>query len=254
MSKFTIITALLMTTAAAPVVAQELSGASVSGTYRSYTDDNVDLESTTIKAGVEVDILSQFALGGNIGTYNTDGTDNIFNATLRGSYKYSPTTAIGLFAAQDSDSVDDANIYGIEGGGRTPNTHFEAYYGVVESDDIGDVDVSVAGFNFEFAVGRGLALGLTYASQTIDDGFDAGGGEPLTDLTFSDTAVTASYSFTNGASVFAELGQISASASTESTFFTSVETAEYIGIGAEYSFGGNGGTIFGNRTFGGFGY
>ncbi len=254
MSKITIFAALMLSAAAAPVVAQDISGASVSGTYRSYTDDNIDLDLTTFEAGIEVGITDQFALGGNIGTYNADNADDVFNATVRGSYKFSPTAAIGLFAAQDSDGDNEANIYGFEGGSRTQNSRFEAYYGVVDSDDIGDLDITVAGIGFEFSVSPGFALGLNYASQTIDDGFDPGGGEPLTDLTFSDTSIVARYSFANGPSVFAEIGQISASARTSTTLFTSTEDAEYIGIGAEYSFGGNGGNIFSNRTYAGFGY
>lgn len=253
MTSKNIITAALMVAIATPVMAQDISGASVTGTYRQYTDDDLDSSVSALRAGVEVGLGTSFALGGNFAV--ADGDDvggGVTNVTAHGMYMFSPGSALGLFAATDSDDDIDATTYGIEIGGAAGGTQYEAYYGVVDSDDFDD-DLSIAGFSIAFPVSAAFALGLDYSSFTVEDGFLAPGATSADDLTFSDTAIFARYNFTPEASVFAEIGQISASARSGDTVFVSVSELEYFAVGATYTFGRTGGNIFSDRSYVGFG-
>ncbi len=254
MKNTTIAAALLVLASSVPAMAQDISGASVTGKYKSFTEDDVDIEVTSLFAGIEVGLAPSFAIGGNLATFNfANVDDSVFNATIHGMYMLSPDSAIGLFVAQDSQGDDEGTLYGIEGGGGSANTQYEAYYGVVDSDDFGTNDLSIAGFNFMFNVGGGFSLGIDYESYTVADGVIPPGETTAEDLTLSDTALVGRYQFENGASVFAELGQISRSTSTDDTDFVSVDPAEYVAIGATYSFGRSSGNLLSNRTIVGFG-
>lgn len=253
MTKKSIITAALIAAVATPVMAQDITGASVSGAYRQYTDDDIDSSVLSLEGGVEVGIASAFAVGGNLAFIDGDDLgEGATSATLHGMYMYSPNSSVGVFAATGSDDNVDAATYGIEIGSASEVTSFEAYYGIADSDDFGGEDVSIAGFNFEFEISSGFSLGLDYASFTIADGVILPGETSADDLTFSDTSIVARYAFAQGASVYAEIGQIGASATTSSgASFTSINELEYIGIGAEYKLGR--GNIFSDRSYVGFG-
>ena len=236
------------------MLAQDISGASVSGKFLQFTDETVDTNLTKLDAGVEVGLASAFAVGGNVALIGGDGVDsNITNFTAHGMYMFSPNSALGLFAAQDSDDDASATIYGIEFGTASDTTQFEAYYGAVSSDDFDDEGLTVAGFNVAFELAQGFSLGLDYESFTVQDAVVLTLGGPLEDLTLNDIALTASYQFTAGPSVFAELGQISASASSGGVSYVSVNEVEYVAVGVKYTFGRGTGNIFGNRTYFGFG-
>lgn len=252
MTKKSIITATLIAATATPVMAQDISGASVSGTYRQYTDDTVDSSVLSLEAGVEVGLASAFAVGANVAFIDGDDIgEGATSGTLHGMYMYSPNSALGVFAATGTDDNVDATTFGIEVGSASQVTKFEAYYGIADSDDFGGEDISIAGFNFEFEIASGFSLGLDYSSFTIADGVIVPGGTDPDDLTFSDTSVIARYAFAEGASVYAEFGQISASATSGGTTFVSTNELEYIGIGAEYKLGR--GNIFSDRSYVGFG-
>lgn len=252
MTNKSLITAVLIAATATPAIAQEINGASVEGVYRQYTDDDIDSAVVSIEAGVEVGIASAFAVGGNFAFVDGDDIgEGAASGTLHGMYMYSPSSAIGVFAATGTDDNVDATTYGIEFGGASQVTSFEAYYGIADSDDFGGEDVNIAGFNFAFEISAGFSLGLDYSSFTISDGVIVPGATSPDDLTFSDTSIVARYAFAQGASVFAEVGQISASATSGGATFVSVNELEYVAIGAEYKFGR--GNIFSDRSYVGFG-
>lgn len=254
MTKKYIIAVAVVAATATPTVAQEISGASVSGAYKYFTDDDADLEITSLRAGIEVGLAPSFAVGGNFATFNNgDSEDTVFNATLHGMYMLSPDSALGLFAAQEANEDADVTMYGFEGASSSVNTHLEGYFGFVDSDDLSDNDLTIAGFSFEFNISGGLMVGIDYESYRIEDGFAPPASAPLEDLTIRDTALTARYQFDNDLSVFAELGQINSTATSGDTVFVSAEDAEYVTIGATYSFGRSGGNLLGERTILGFG-
>jgi hypothetical protein len=252
MYKNTIIAVLAIASFATPTLAQDISAASVSAAYTSYTDDEFDDSFTNLKAGAELGLASSFAIGGNLAIYAGDLDDGVMNATVHGMYMMSPSTALGGFVAQESQGDFDATLYGIEFGTGSESTRAEAYYGAVESDDLTG-DFTVAGFNFEFAVAPSFTLGIGYEAFTIADGFTPPSSTDTEDLTYSDTSLIARYIFEGGASVFAEIGQVGFSASTDDTTYVSANNLEYFAIGAEYTFGRATGTLLGERTFAGWG-
>ena len=252
MYKNTTFAALVIASFATPTLAQDINAASVSAAYTSYTDDNFDNSYTNLKAGVELGLASTFAIGGNLAAYGGDLDDGLLNATVHGMYMMSPDTALGGFVAQESEGDFDATLYGIEFGTGSESTRAEAYFGVVDSDDLTG-DFSVSGFNFEFAVASNFTLGLDYEAFTIADGFTPPGSTDTEDLTYSDVSLIARYQFEGGTSVFAEIGQVGFSASTDDTTYVSANNLEYFAIGAEYAFGRATGTLLGERTFAGWG-
>ncbi len=242
--------AMLCTT---PALAQQFNGGSISAQYKQFTNDDDDQEIFSLLGSAELGLGGAFALGGNFSSFDSGGFDDneVLNATLHAMYMTSPNSAVGLFAAQDIADFSDSTNYGVEIGARSERSRFEAYYGFAELDDAPDVDFTIAGVLFEFGIGNGFSLGLQYESYTAEDGIIFNGANE--DLTFGDTAIFAQYQFNDGPSLYAELGQISTRFSSGDENFTTGGDLEYIGIGASYAIGRNGGTVFGDRTLVGFG-
>lgn len=252
MTNKTLVTAVLLVATATPAIAQEINGASIEGVYRQYTDDDIDSAVVSIEAGVEVGIASAFAVGGNFAFVDGDDIgEGAANGTLHGIYMYSPSSALGVFAATGTDQNEYATAYGIEIGGTSQVTSFEAYFAFTASDDFETENVIIAGFDFVFEISAEFSLGLDYSSLTIFDGVIVPGATIPDDLTFSDTSLVARYAFAQGASVFAEVGQIRAPATSGGATFVSVNELEYVAIGAEYKFGR--GNIFSDRSYVDFG-
>ncbi|MDP5086201.1 MAG: hypothetical protein NWQ23_12335 [Yoonia sp.] len=240
---------------AAPAVAQDIRATSFEGSFRQYNDSDVDGSVAALGAGIEIGLASAFSIGANLSVVDSDETDaSIMTTTVHGMYALSDATALGVFAAVESGESIDASNYGVEFGTGTNGTRLEAYFGVVDSDDLDDRDRSIAGLSFEFQVARGFSVGFDYESISQSDvPVTTSDGSFLEDVTFGDTALFVRYSFENGPSVFAEVGQIASSFSTADTRFISEEEIEYVAIGASYSIGRSTGTIFGNRSFLDFG-
>ncbi len=256
MKSLLIITTLAAATVASPIMAQSIGGATVKGTFKQFTDDDFDGTATAFQAGIDLGITPQFAIGGSLAFSEfEDGDDSAFSFTGRGMYMSSPNTAWGAFASIQNSGDVDANTYGAEFATGSGSTSFEAYYGVVDSDDLEDFDFTIAGFNFEFEVAPGFSLGLDYQAYTQADVFltTTSGASFIDDFTLSDTAIVARYSFANGPSVFAEIGQISGSASNDDTIFLTVNELEYIAIGVQYNFGRQTGALLSDRAFLGLG-
>lgn len=252
-----LITTALISSFSVPAMAQSLNGASIEGELRKYYDDDLDDTSLSFEAGGELALGGGFVLGANLGatqaTFFSEDQDDVLTSTVHAMYMLTPTTAVGLYASQDTSDRFDSTNYGIEAGARSANSRFEIYYGDTDPQgDASDADVTTFGLSFEFNVGQGFSVGFDYEAFTLVDGaaLPTGGVE---DLTINDRALVARYSFDNGPSIYAEIGEISASASDGDTFFVSVNELEYFGIGAEYAFGPKGGNIFGGRTLTGFG-
>ncbi len=219
---------------AAPAVAQQLPGASVSGNFVQLDDDNA----TKFNAGGELNVGGRFAVGGNLGTYNGSRLDDgSINVTARGMYRLSATSAFGLFVARDTLDGNEADSYGLEYGFKSANGAFDLYYGVFDNDS--DVDESIAGISFEFAVARRFFLGFDYDVLTAESGGDGVG--------IGSGAFTGRYQLDNGASIFAEFGSV-AVAATDGTTTVSATEDEFVGIGFSYDFGRNGGALFSNRS------
>ncbi len=237
--------------------AQGLTGASVTGEYRNYYGD--DLEDTTLllQGGVEFAVANDFGVGANLGFGRFDDAEDsdYTNATLHAFYMVSPTAAVGGFVARDSADNFDSTNYGIEFGGRSNTSRYEIYYGRTDlsGDNVTDEDISIFGASFDVLVGSGISLGLQYESYTGLEG-TAESGATVDDVTLSDTSVIARYNVTPAASVYGEFGTIGANAFEGDTTFVSDDDIRYFGIGAEFTFGGQRGNIFGERSLAGFGF
>lgn len=213
---------------------------------RCFTDSDLEETLFNLRGGAEV--AFGFAIGGNLAVADDPDTDTTnVNATARGMYLVSPSSAVGLFVAADNTDDVEATSYGIEFGSTFGASEFEAYYGAVDADDFGaDTDLALYGLSAEFAVTPSISVGASFSAFSVSAGSD--------DVTLNDASLLARYSFNENTSLFAEIGQISASATVDGESFAGDEEAEYIGIGAAYRVGRNGGgNIFGERTIFGFG-
>ena len=237
--KYLAVTAILAVSST-PTLAQEFTGASFSATYAGTTEDGLDITGTSLKASGGVALSPQFALGGSLGLYNLDvegSEDDAVNVTLRAMYRLGSSGTIGAFFANDSDNGDDASSYGIEAGYETSATFIDGYYGEVDVDD-SSFDHSIYGAAIEFAVANNVSLTAGFDSYRVEDGEDS--------LTTRTWTIGTEYDFGNGASVYANIGEIviteddgtdedSASASTAN-------------IGVSFAMGEGRGTVLGNRS------
>ena len=238
------------------VVAQSLYSTTVEGVYTDFDEDDLDRASTSLFAGFDAGVTPQIAIGGNLAYFDADdAADTVFNATGHVMYTPSPNTAWGLFGSTEEEDDIELTTYGVEFASASDRTRFEGYYGGVESDDLNDIDVTIAGLSFEFQAADSIWIGLDYEAFTQQDILivTTGGSAFTDDLITSDVALTARYFFAEGASAYVEFGQISQSATNNGNTFESEDDLGYIAVGAEYSFGRQTGTFFSDRTLLGFG-
>ncbi|PJI91819.1 hypothetical protein BC777_0659 [Yoonia maricola] len=248
--------AALSAAAATPATAQQINGATISAAFQSIEGDFTgDFDATSFAAGLDFGITPSFAIGGSIENISFDEfDDDIFVATARGMYTTPAGSAFGAYYSIDETGDFETTLYGVEGAFKSATTSFEAYWGVADSDVFGDLDVlSAGGFSFEFAVGAGVSLGLDYQAYKVEDFLTEINTGEITDATIGDIALTARYSFIEGASVYAKAGRISASGDSDEEFtrILSVDDSEYITIGAQYDF--EGGALFDARTLASYG-
>ncbi|MEL6682560.1 MAG: hypothetical protein AAFQ09_07930 [Pseudomonadota bacterium] len=220
---------------AAPAAAQQFTGGTVSGNIVQLDDT----DATKLNAAGELNIAGSFGIGGAVGIY--DGSrlvDTDTNLTTRAIYRLSAGSALGAFAARDTIDDQDADTFGVEYGFKSPRGTFDAYYGVVDFES--ELDETIAGISFEFAVTPGFFLGPdcdTYTATLGSDETAIGAG-----------SLTGRYQLENGVSFFAEAGSV-ALATSDGTI-TSVGTkSEFFGIGMSYEFRQNGVSLFSNRSF-----
>ncbi len=235
--------------------AQGLTGASVTGEYRDYYGDDADGSNFALQGGAEVSVGNGFAVGANLSFGKNNDTDTDYtNGTLHALYMVSPTAAVGGFVARDSGEDVDSTNYGIEFGGRSNTSRYEIYYGRTDlsGDNVTEEDISIFGASFDVLVGSGISLGLRYESFTGLSGTVVGTGATLDDVTYSDTSFIARYNVAPNASVYGTIGTIGGNAFDGDTTFVSDIDIRYFGIGGEFTFGGERGNIFGERTLIGF--
>lgn len=245
-----ILMAVLLATAATPTFAQQFTGAEGQIKYQPFSAPGGDFDIISLSAGAEATILPNFGIGGNLLIDSIeDQDDQLFNGTVHLMYMLSPDSAVGVFLTNESQGDFQASSFGLEGGYATGNGGVDGYFGVVNSDDIGGNNVTYGGINLAFDVGSNFTIGFGYDAFIIEDGVLLPSG--LNDLTTSDLSIFASYEVVDGVSVFAELGQVSLSATDGDTIFTSTDDSEYISVGASYTF--ERGTIFDARGYNSFG-
>jgi hypothetical protein len=256
MKNVKITAALLVLASAVPAAAQQINGATVSGAFQSVEGDFTgDADITSFTAGLDYGITPQFAIGGSIESIMSDDfTDDIFVATARGMYITDGGPAFGVYYSLDQFSDFETTLYGVEGAYRSANGSFEAYIGGADSDVFGTNDVlRTAGFSFEYGVGAGVFLGLDYQSYKVADSLLVIDTGDIVDANVTDMALTARYSFLEGASVYGKLGVIRAFGDGEEAFdrVVGIDESEYVAIGAQYDF--ENGALFDPRTLFTFG-
>ncbi len=235
--------AVILAVAATPSFSQSLNGATISGNVNVFDDDSYDATNSALKAGAELGLSRDFAISGNLAVYNSDEVDETgTNVTLHGLYMISPTTALGVYVASDDDGGANYEHFGVEAGFGSPQGRFEFYYGAVDGlSDSSSIDTSIAGISFEFEVARNFALMLNSQAVTFSDDFNDS-------VTLGTTAIGGRYTFDNGPSIYAEIGQLGATASIDGDLFVSENDSNFFAIGAEMTFGRSSGTLMSNRS------
>lgn len=231
--------AAILAVSSTPTLAQEFTGASFSATYAGTTEDDVDITGTSLKASGGVALSPQFALGGSLAFYNVEtdeGDADGTNVTLRAMYRLGSSGTIGAFVANDSDDDNDASSYGIEAGYETSATFVEGYYGEVDVDD--SFDHAIYGAAIEFGVANNVSLTAGFDSYRIEDG-DAS-------ETIRTWTIGTEYDFGNGASVYANIGEIVITED-DGTDEDSA-SASVANIGVSFAMGEGRGTVLGNRS------
>jgi len=248
-NKITLTSAMMLLIAPA-TQAQSLLGASVEGQFRSYYNDRDD-ESYTIEGGADIGIGSNYAIGANL-SYGADDDEDVdyVNGTVHAMYMASPTTAVGVFVAQDTSSdLFDSTNYGIEFGGRSNSARYEIFYGQTDIQDASfDDELTIFGASFDVMVGAGFSLGLSIEAFSGFDGFAVDTGEPVDDLATSNISLITRYTIADTASIYAEIGRQSTDAFDDDTTFFVDDDVRFINVGADFTFGGDRGNIFGQRT------
>ncbi len=237
--------------------AQSLTGASVSGDYRSYFGDDADGSSFSLEGGAEVSLGNNFAVSANLSFGKDDDSDADYtNGTLHAIYMVSPGAAVAGFVSRDSTDSANSTNYGVEFGGRSNTARYEIYYGATDltGDNVTDEDLTIFGASFDVQVASGFSVGLGYESFTGLSGRRADTGALIEDVTYSDTSIIARYNVVPNASVYGKLGKIAGNAFEGDTTFFTEDDVRYFGVGAEFTFGGQRGPIFGERTLSGFGF
>lgn len=237
--------------AASPAAAQQVNGATVSVAYQSIEGDFTgDFDLTSFAAGLDFGITPTIAVGASIESIMSDDFDeDIFVATARGMYSSGEGAAFGAYYSVDKNGDFESTLYGIEGAYRSAGSSFEAYFGGADSDLFGPNEVlSTSGLSLEFRVGAGVSLGLDYQAYKVEDFLQEVSTLEIVDANITDTALTARYSFAEGASVYAKAGRIRAFGDSDEplTRIVGLDDSQYITIGAQYDFAG--GALFDART------
>ena len=243
------LTSAMMLLIAPTTQAQSLLGASVEGQFRSYYNDRDD-ESYTIEGGADIAIGSNYAIGVNLSYGNDDDIDvDYVNGTVHAMYMTSPSTAVGVFVAQDTSDLFDSTNYGIEFGGRSDRARYEIFYGQTDLQDFSlDDELTIFGASFDVMVGAGFSVGLSIEAFSGLDGFAVDTGEPVDDFATSNISFITRYTIADTASVYAEIGRQGTDAFDEDTSFFVDDDVRFINVGADFTFGGDRGNIFGQRT------
>jgi hypothetical protein len=232
-------------------LAQQINGATVSAAYQNIEGDFTgDFDLTSVAAGIDFGITPTIAIGGSLESITSDDFDeDIFVATARGMYVSDAGAAFGVYYSLDQNGDFETTLYGLEAAYRSATSSFEAFFGAADSDLFGPNNVrSTSGLSFEFFVGAGVSLGLDYQAYKVEDFLQEVSTLEIVDANITDTALTARYSFVEGASVYAKAGRIRAFGDSDEpmTRVVGLDDSEYITIGAQYDFAG--GALFDARS------
>jgi hypothetical protein len=241
MKKIISTVAILSATCASPAIAVELSGAQVNGSFVSYTDSGIDREIFSITAGADVALSNTFSIGVNLGSASGsgDGEYDVINGTLHAMYVVPNSTwAVGGYFNSEDDENETVSGYGIEFGSQSATSGIELYLGKTETDG---VDFSTYGGSFDMTTSSNfLVRGSLDSLRTSESGVD---------VTISSASIGAGYKVTSDISAFADIGSSWVSANDGTTYLSS-DGSTFVRIGAQYNFGGAGGTVFSTRSFG----
>ncbi|SMX31773.1 hypothetical protein [Actibacterium lipolyticum] len=209
---------------AQPAAALELNGGEVQLGYSTFPEET-DLSRTALQGSVEIGFTQKFAAQLDLSHFNFDfANEDGQNVTLHAIYNVGPVVSVGAFYGMDKVADADLDFYGIEGGSQTQVFDTEAYLGYLD----GDNDGTLVGLYGRFAVSENWGLSASYDLADIDGGSDV-----------SRYAFTVDYRMAQGIELFGQVGSVEIGDDAEA----------YVGIGAKYRFGADGGVTFGRRGF-----
>ncbi len=204
------------------VSAQQFAGGEL--TIDAYTYDESGFSST-----VDYSVALEYATNRNIGFafdlahYDFSIVDNsITTFTVHSIYHLNDQASVGFIIGNDfGENSTGGTFYGFEGGFESNRLSGEGYFAIYDNDENSSV------------------LGLSGAYQITDSVSaiaDLGIGD-IADTDITRVSAGAEYDFSNGPTVYAEIGNVDLDETSSS----------FIGIGASVQFGAARGTTFDRR-------
>lgn len=213
--------AIAMAALSTSVSAQQFAGGEL--TIDAYGYEDGDLDST-----VDYSAALEYATNRNIGFafdlayYDFSlNDDSVTTFTIHSIYHLSDQSSVGFIVGNDIGDDGIGTFYGLEGGFESNNISGEGYFAFYDNSDSSAV------------------LGLSGAYQISDSVSaiaDFGYGD-IADNDITRISAGAEYQFTNGPSVYAEIGNLD----------IDTGNSAFIGLGATVAFGAARGTTFDRR-------
>ena len=217
----TILTAVSLTALLTSAMAQGFSGGELTIDAYGFSDGG-DSTVVNYSAALEYSINRNVSIAGDVSIYDLSIlSDDVTNFTLHGIFHVNDQTSIGGFYGVDSLSGNGSAFGGFEAGYETGALGVEGYIAIYDNDD----DTSVFGLSGEYEI-----------SDTISATANIGLGD-IGNVDYTRISAGAEYSFAQGPSVYAELGNVTGGGT----------DSGYIGLGANIEFGAARGTTFDRR-------
>lgn len=202
--------------------AVEVTGAEAGLEFSTLTGDADDLNKFTASGSLELSFSQEFAIQGDVALSELGWVDESGKSVGLHAIYNAPAFSAGIFYGKDWIDGEDAEYYGLEGGGASGLFRGEGYIGRI---DDGVYDGTIFGIRGEYAATDTVAIGARYDSMRIE-GID-----------MFRLSLTAGYAVDNF-ELSGEVGRADADY---------IDSETFVSIGAKMNFGARNGTTFDRR-------
>lgn len=216
--------ALALAAIAAPSLAFEVTGGSVTLEYSTFADSALtDVNKTGISGSMEMGFSRSFAMQTDLSfvSFGTSGLDAT-NSTIHGIYHLNETTSLGAFIASEKIEDGSGTSYGLEVGHQSGALGYEAFLSRLDGGDTG----TGYGVRGNYAMSDRLGLGLRL------EGLNTG------EFDVTRLSATGEFGLAGGAAVTAELGTVN---------LDDAGSEAFVALGFRYDFGAKRGATFSKR-------
>ena len=220
--------ALLLATATTGALAQGFSGGTVSLEHTGFDGDADVLNSRRFEAGVEFAATSQLAFGVDVtNTSPSEFDQDVSGLGVHGIFAVNTDVKLGVWYSREKveDFDDEISSYGIEAAYSLGQSSLRGYLGTGDAEG---TDFTLLGVDTAYDLGNGFSVITAIDYVDLSD----------QDFTLSTIEVGGAYEIMPGASVFASIGNLTIDT------FGSTGDENFFKVGAEFSFGPQGGTTF----------